>query len=43
MRKLIIVLCLLCFTTISFVSMAQEDTSDKQKIAWLKENAKKKG
>ena len=39
MRKLIIAFCLLCLPTVSLVSMTQEGTPNKQKIAWLKENA----
>lgn len=43
MRKLVIILSLFCITALSVFLIAQEETSDKQKIAWLKENAKKKG
>ncbi len=39
MRKLIITLSLLCIVTLSIFLIAQEETSDKQKITWLKENA----
>ena len=43
MRKLVIILILFCIAALSIFLKAQEETSYKQKIAWLKENAKKKG